>query len=95
MIIGNLMRKYNILPWNNTPRQFYGVRFEEEIFSAFYHINRFPIENVYYSIERIEDRYFFILRFESSKKLQNKGQKQMIMRMEHNKEYYNVFIDKN
>ena len=47
MIIGNLMRKYNILPWNNTPRQLYGVRFEEEIFSAFYHINRFPIENVY------------------------------------------------
>lgn len=94
MIIGNLMRKYNILPWNNTPRQLYGVRFEEEIFSAFYHINRFPIENVYYSIERIEDRYFFILRFESSKKLQNKEQKQMIMRMEHNKEYYNVFIDK-
>ena len=90
-----IIEKYNILPWKNTSYELYGVYdADDEVFSAFYHVDKNSIDYAHYSIKKVGNKYFFTLQFDSNKKVENEEPKQMTMRMIHGEEFYNMFIEK-
>lgn len=91
-------KRYSILPWKITPRHFYGekdiVEPDGEIFSA-YNLNevRIGLCYLYYSIEKRDGEYFFILKKLKASKLEENKFPTTIARMGHSVEYYNDFIN--